>query len=353
MNTWIDSLQAFFPGLQVSHSSFCSVKEVIGEGSVPSFLFMVPERSLAPSDLGSSWHSVCPLFSLEITPHWISAKPCLKSKGCEISGPYLSSRCFAHEELASCPLQSSGVWRWSVHRQMGVCPQAASGVGLSPAVFMGQIASGWTGSPGPVCPVLPLWEPHPSLGTRVFPAGSDRGRGRRHLPACLLLRHLEALRGPPREVQLAAAGPRRALLPAEARAGGVHVPPLPGMPGDPEQVVPRECLLSAGEPVTSQGLLGWPPAQSLVSTERQLWFHRTGEASAVTYTCDPHSAQLAHVFTPGLVSPILKTVKRQIWHSLLSKYIGPKNSPGGTQFRPHVLWNPGLCKLFRWTKSLS
>lgn len=69
MNTWIDSLQAFFPGLQVFHNSICSVKEVIGKGSAPSFLFMVPECSLAPSDLGSSWHSMCPLFSSKITPH--------------------------------------------------------------------------------------------------------------------------------------------------------------------------------------------------------------------------------------------------------------------------------------------
>lgn len=59
--------------------------------------------------------------------------------------------------------------------------------------------------------------------------GVDRRCGRCHLSPCLLLRHLETLWSPPREVQLAAAGPRCALLPPEARAGGVHLPPVSGM----------------------------------------------------------------------------------------------------------------------------
>lgn len=59
--------------------------------------------------------------------------------------------------------------------------------------------------------------------------GVDRRCGRCHLSPCLLLRHLETLWSPPREVQLAAAGPRCALLPPEARAGRVHLPPVSGM----------------------------------------------------------------------------------------------------------------------------
>lgn len=59
--------------------------------------------------------------------------------------------------------------------------------------------------------------------------GVDRGCGRCHLSPCLLLCHLETLWSPPREVQLAAAGPRCSLLPAEAGAGGVHISSLSGI----------------------------------------------------------------------------------------------------------------------------
>lgn len=54
MNTWIDSLQAFFPGLQVSCDHVYQEKAVIGKRLCFffSFLSLRPEHSLAPPDLG-------------------------------------------------------------------------------------------------------------------------------------------------------------------------------------------------------------------------------------------------------------------------------------------------------------
>lgn len=64
-----------------------------------------------------------------------------------------------------------------------------------------------------------------------FPfAGVKWWCGKRHLLACLLLRHLEALRSTAGTLQLAAPSPWRALLPTAARAGGVHLPALSGAP---------------------------------------------------------------------------------------------------------------------------
>lgn len=59
--------------------------------------------------------------------------------------------------------------------------------------------------------------------------GADRRCGRCHLSPCLLLCHMETLWSSPREVQLAAAGPRCSLLSTEAGAGGVHISSLSGI----------------------------------------------------------------------------------------------------------------------------
>lgn len=96
--------------------------------------------------------------------------------------------------------------------------------------------------------------PSPAAGAS---AGPDRRRGRCHLPARLLLRHLEALRGAPRAVQLAAAGPRRLLLPAAAGAGGVHLPPLPGVGLVPPAGFQRQGSRGAWGPGSRGTPAGW------------------------------------------------------------------------------------------------
>ena len=57
-------------------------------------------------------------------------------------------------------------------------------------------------------------------------AGVSWGRGGGHLSSRGVLLHLAEVRMFARAVQLAARGPGRQVLPAEAGAGGVHLPPL-------------------------------------------------------------------------------------------------------------------------------
>lgn len=52
MNTWIDSLQAFFPGLQVLSTVFAGRMRSLSRVSVALFSVMIPEHSQARPDLG-------------------------------------------------------------------------------------------------------------------------------------------------------------------------------------------------------------------------------------------------------------------------------------------------------------
>lgn len=113
-------------------------------------------------------------------------------------------------------------------------PTGRPSLGLSSSFWVGFVSSlggggagGQREGPRP-CVTSCHSEKCLSLVTCASSLGPDGRCGRRHLPTCLLLRHLETVRGPPREVQLAATGPRRSLLPAEAGASGIDLSPLPG-----------------------------------------------------------------------------------------------------------------------------
>lgn len=231
MNTWIDSLQAFFPGLQVFCNHICWEKAVIRKGSPAPLFFLCYQNIfwlLLIWDVNSIIYHHCSFWKLL---HKYVQSHAQKVTMCDFWLIHLSvARLCLWIHWTSCSVQFRWIWHWwpDWGKRGGVCLGCNFWVGFISSHVGGSDKRWVEGAAQGLCVRSQYSEKSILAWWPRFSLGSDRRCGRCHLPACLLLCHMEALRGPPREVQLAAAGPWRAFLPAETRAGGVYLSPIPG-----------------------------------------------------------------------------------------------------------------------------